>query len=68
MPLLFYRTTTERFLNSLIDKMVKKSYVGNKLMKVALCYDLKSFKVDWNMPFLPRAGEYQSVADFRSER
>lgn len=26
-------------------------------MKVALCYELTSVKIDWNLPFLPRIGD-----------
>jgi hypothetical protein len=37
-------------------------------MKVALCYELNSVKIDWNLPFFPRAGEYISVAELISER
>lgn len=36
-------------------------------MKVALCYELNSVKIDWNLPFLPRAGDI-SVAELISER
>ena len=37
-------------------------------MKVALYYELNSVKIDWNLPFLPRAGEYISVAELISDR
>jgi hypothetical protein len=37
-------------------------------MKVALCYELNSVKIDWKLPFLPHAGEYISVAKLISER
>ncbi len=37
-------------------------------MKVVLCYELNSVKIDWNLPFLPRAGEYISVTELISEQ
>lgn len=37
-------------------------------MKVVLCYNNSSVKINWSLPFLPRIGETLSVLEFLSEK
>jgi len=37
-------------------------------MKVFLCYQHESVVIKWNLPFLPRIGEYISIDELLSEK
>lgn len=37
-------------------------------MKVFLCYKHSSVEIKWNLPFLPRIGEYISTTELLSEK
>ncbi|QIG88176.1 hypothetical protein G6R40_00220 [Chryseobacterium sp. POL2] len=37
-------------------------------MKVFLCYQNGSIEIKWNLPFLPRIGEYISTTELLSEK
>lgn len=37
-------------------------------MKVFLCYQRKSVVIKWDLPFLPRIGEYISIDELLSEK
>lgn len=37
-------------------------------MKVFLCYQNGSVEIKWDLPFLPRTGEYISITELLSEK
>ncbi|WP_139418886.1 hypothetical protein [Chryseobacterium mulctrae] len=37
-------------------------------MKVFLCYKHSSVEIKWDLPFLPRIGEYISITELLSEK
>jgi|GEM_PF-1118162 len=51
-----------------MNLFLKISILEIKNMKVFLCYKHSSVEIKWNLPFLPRIGEYISTTELLSEK